>query len=1523
MPPGPDVTLSKIEVPDPSQAIADGSSQLGVRVTLFSSGGAPLVGVVPELLVVGEGSHVVSCATTDSSGVSYCTVKTPTPGQKAFIIKDVPLINIATALFHNPNSSVEAPMDPAPANGQQTISVELSLRDLSNQPIVGVIPTLEIEGEGTNTVDCQPSDANGKAICLIRSDTPGPKTVRIIDSPVLSQSTIVFSSPLLLATRPRAKTGGGSPPESAPEDQSAEVQVNILSGSGAGVAGVTPVLNITGGGTNAYTCGTSDSSGAARCQITSDAVGQKIVAITTPGDITETIILTFANPFGSISTVEPGVAVLANGIAEAAFDVQLFQNDGTPLSEASPRLDVIGNGQKSTRCEVTDATGLARCWVSSTEPGIKTVVVLEPPVAAQAEVEFKKASLILERNFVPAGSGPIVIAVDVGNNGSVPELDLIGDLQPAWQCVPPDDKGISRCFLTSETSGRFDIKVSTPVGIADEVSATFVDGRSSMRVVVHEAPADGMSTAQIELSLKNSLGLPRIGITPQLHVTGDGTSSYTCSATSVLGVSTCTVTSQTPGTKQVQSLDPLLNETAALRFDDVLSSLEAAAAGSLDAIAGVLSSKAQVKMTLISAGGSPREGIVPILSVTGAGNYSAFCSPSDATGISICDVAADTAGEKTLSVFSPFIPSSLTLNFLASTKSCTIANGTGSQAWTGPSLTDWGSCTLVSCDTNYSPSGNACVADSRSCDPMPAHATTGTQTWTGLSWGSCSVSTCESGYKLVANACEAMDLTPDPFDFVDKTALELAQVETSGVVSVAGFEGALIASVSGADAQIRNATASSGWDSSVSVASGDLIELRMTSASTYDTQTLATLKLGTATADWSLRTRIADSAPDAFSLSAKTGVATNTAIESDTVTVTGFEGPLTASVSGGDAQIRNVTSGSAWSSSVDVSPSQQIQLKVTSSASSNTSVSVSLSFGTSTIDWVVSTAANSAPDAFAFTDQSNVEPGSVVTSDAVAVSGFDGPVSATCSAGCTLDRNASGSFSASVSGVMPGDTIRIRVTASASYSTSVNATAKVGATSSSTWSVLTRAQDVTPDAFSFTDLTAVEPSASVTSDEITLSGFEGLISVSAANGAEVSINGGAFTALATGVAPGDKVKVKITASASTLSAVTTTVAAGSGSTIWSITTRAPDTTPDAFDFTDQTISTNTLVSSNIVTVTGFDGSLTATATNGLVRNVTGNSSWNTSVSLAAGDQIQLQTTSSATAGGTVTVAVEIGSATVDWVVTADLCPVNFVFVPKLTGYTTQDFCVAKFEMRIQGQSNGQQTYNAAFVAESSTAGTPWTNISTPQAVSECQALGTGFDLINNEQWQTVARNIESVASNWSSGVVGTGAINTGHSDKSPGQPVGISDVNDPYSDTGNTAETSWSQKRTHTLSTGGVIWDLAGNTLERVQGTISSDYGGDYAFISQVTDTNHPVTDVDGRTLKAKFGPAGDYTSLNSGDYGGLGVAYMSVTGNYLRRGGYWSNNSGSTLPGIFSITRASGTTGTVNDGFRCVYVPQ
>ena len=228
-------------------------------------------------------------------------------------------------------------------------------------------------------------------------------------------------------------------------------------------------------------------------------------------------------------------------------------------------------------------------------------------------------------------------------------------------------------------------------------------------------------------------------------------------------------------------------------------------------------------------------------------------------------------------------------------------------------------------------------------------------------------------------------------------------------------------------------------------------------------------------------------------------------------------------------------------------------------------------------------------------------------------------------------------------------------------------------------------------------------------------------------------------------------------------------------------------------------------------------------------------------------------------------------------------------------------------------------------AESRAAGLPARgNISQIDAKASCRNLGPGYALINNAEWMTIAANVANEASNWSEVTVGIGALNRGHSDGTPTNPLAASTDTSACSGTGQTcSDTNWNdQRRTHKLSNNNVIWDLAGNVWEWV------DYNNYEDKPTPATAAWTEYTGVTGSTAMAKTSlvPANVQKSWwnNSwnGATNGIGQYYAGTnsSGGALLRGGSWSYG---TRSGVFTAALDfPPSSPEVYIGFRCVFRP-
>jgi len=211
------------------------------------------------------------------------------------------------------------------------------------------------------------------------------------------------------------------------------------------------------------------------------------------------------------------------------------------------------------------------------------------------------------------------------------------------------------------------------------------------------------------------------------------------------------------------------------------------------------------------------------------------------------------------------------------------------------------------------------------------------------------------------------------------------------------------------------------------------------------------------------------------------------------------------------------------------------------------------------------------------------------------------------------------------------------------------------------------------------------------------------------------------------------------------------------------------------------------------------------------------------------------------------------------------CPTGFIAVPWNAELMQPWFCVAKYEMGYADDwlAFWDTTWNTIWwgtVHPACTINNPsitntsgndctsqdfvWWNgwivskawkfpiayLTQHESIQACKSIW--WHLITNNEWMTIARDIESNVDNWSSGTVGTGGLYrgiTGENSETLWCQTVSSSGSGTYtciaktlgSDTMKWWASKWSDcdsKRQLKLSNGEIIWDLAGNVREYVNG---------------------------------------------------------------------------------------------------------
>lgn len=270
-------------------------------------------------------------------------------------------------------------------------------------------------------------------------------------------------------------------------------------------------------------------------------------------------------------------------------------------------------------------------------------------------------------------------------------------------------------------------------------------------------------------------------------------------------------------------------------------------------------------------------------------------------------------------------------------------------------------------------------------------------------------------------------------------------------------------------------------------------------------------------------------------------------------------GPSSQAASVSSETLSLSSAGSSISLNSSSASSVLVVIGNSSKAASSEAAHSSLPFSSSSAS---SIASDTSPNPFAFTASVDAELSALVMSDAVVITGIDAPTPISITGGeYALDG---GAFTSAAGMVGNGQSVVVRVTASASHSSTLKAQLTVG-DQSAEFAVTTLADRV-PDAFSFLPETNAELETPYSSNTITVTGIDAETPISILGGS-YSINGGEFTSSAANVSLNDTVTVQGLSAAGNDLTQEVILTIGGVSATYSITTLADAIPPVAkFNF---------------------------------------------------------------------------------------------------------------------------------------------------------------------------------------------------------------------------------------------------------------------------------------------------------------------------------------------------------------------
>jgi adhesin/invasin len=693
--------------------VANGTSTSTITITLKDYANNAIVGTIPTFTATDTAATnaYTTCSTTNSSGVSTCTLKSAHAETKTLSLSSPVTFTGGTVSFvagaASSSTTTITGTTPTNADGASASTITITLLDANSNPVAATVPTFSATNTGTTNGygACSSSSASGVSTCTLISSHAETKTLSLLTPVAMTGGTVVFSQ----VPYPANCSITGTASTVANGTSGATITITLKDYSDTAIAGVTPTFSATDtGNTNIYgACSVTSASGVSTCTLKSSEAESKILSLTAPVSITGSTITFTQAASATYSSIIGTSPVNADGTSASSVTITLKDYANTAIVGIVPTFSATNTGTTNTygTCSSSNASGVSTCTLKSTHGETKVLSLLTPVAMTGGSVVFNQ--VVSSTYTTITGSGPVAangtatstITITLKDSSNTAVVGMVptfiatdsGSNNGFGTSSSSNSSGVSTCTLKSTTAETKTLNLTAPISMTGGTVVFSSAASASYSTITGTSPvnADGTSTSTITITLKDYTNTAVVGMVPTFTATNTGTTNVygTCSSSNTSGVSTCTLASQKAEVKTLSLATPVVVTGSTVTFNQATSAGNSTITGTGPVIANGTAAST-ITITLKDYSNTAIVGTIPtfVATDTGSNNVYGSCSSSSSSGVSTCTLKSTTGEVKTLTLSSPVSVTGGAVTFTqTASPSYTTITGSGSVPADGSS----------------------------------------------------------------------------------------------------------------------------------------------------------------------------------------------------------------------------------------------------------------------------------------------------------------------------------------------------------------------------------------------------------------------------------------------------------------------------------------------------------------------------------------------------------------------------------------------------------------------------------------------------------------------------------------------------------------------------------------------------------------------------------------------------------------------------------------------------------------------